>query len=186
MGFALAAAPILGAVGAATSAIGAIGGGESAAAQANYEAQVAANNAKIAQQNANYALAAGQTQATNVGLQQRAQGGQITSGIAANNIDVNTGSAKAVRESQAEIGTENVQQTLANAGLTAYGYRTQATSSTAESQLEAAEAPRDVLGGALTGLGTLASGASNLSFKWAGLGTSAALPSPGVGTGGLY
>lgn len=179
---------ILGAAGAGISAIGAIGQGESQAAEAKYQSQVAANNARIAQQNANYALAAGETQATNVGLQERAKGGAITAGIAANNIDVNTGSAKQVRESQAEIGTEDVQQTLSNANLTAYGYRTQATSFQAESQLQAAEAPRDVLGGALTGLGTLASGASNLGFKWAGLSSPTGLSaaSPGPGTGGLY
>jgi hypothetical protein len=166
----VAALPLaLGAAGTAISAVGSISSGLSQAAEARYQSQVAKNNAVIAGQNAAYATQAGQAAATDVGLQERAKEGQLTSGFAANNIDVNTGSAREARVSEAELGTENVQRTLANAGLTAYGYRSQQTGFTAESQLLKAEAPMDVTGGVLGGLGTLATGASNVGFKWASL-----------------
>ena len=63
-----AATLALGVAGAATSAVGAISAGASNAAQANYQAQVAANNTKIAQQNRDYAIQAGQTATTTQGL----------------------------------------------------------------------------------------------------------------------
>jgi len=58
----------------------------------------------------------------------------------------------------------------------------------AQSQLEQAEAPMDIMGGILSAGGTLLSGTSSLGFKSASLGGAGAgaLPGPGVGTGGLY
>lgn len=174
----MAFAPLaLGIAGAATSAIGAIGSGASNAAQANYEAQVAANNAVTAGQNANYATAAGSQQTYNTGLQQRANAGQITTGFAADNIDVSSGSAAKVRTSQAELGEQAEETTSSNAALTAYGYRTQATNFTAQSQLEKAAAPLDILGGVASAGGTLLSSAGNLG-KWAGFGATPAPATP--------
>lgn len=166
----VAAAPlILGGIGAATSAIGAVSSGYSQAAEAKYQSQVAENNKTIALQNRNYAIQAGESATTTEGLKERAQGGATTAGLAASGLDVNTGSARAVRTSQAEIGEQNVEQTSANALLTAYGYQTQATGYEAEATLEKAAAPRDIAAGYLGSLGTLASGGSQLGFKWAGL-----------------
>ena len=158
----------LGAIGAVTSAAGAIGQGESAAAEARYQSQVAAKNQIIANQHAKYALQAGETQAADVGMQERARAGEVTTGLAASGLDINSGSPANVRKSQAELGDLAQLRTMGNAQMTAYGYRTQAGSFGAQSQLESAEAPRDILGGTLTGLGTLAAAGSNLGFKWAG------------------
>lgn len=169
---------VLGGIGAGVSAIGAISSGYSNAAQANYEAQVAKNNAQIALQNRNYALQAGETATTTQGLKERATLGATTAGLAASGLDVNTGSARAVRTSEAEVGQQNVEQTSANALLQAYGYQQQSTSYQAEATLEKAAAPRDIAAGYLSGLGTLASGAGNLGPKWA------ALANPAVGAVG--
>lgn len=181
MGFAV---PALAIGGAALSAVGQIGQGEASAAEAKYQSQVAANNALIAQRNAGYALQAGQVQTTNQGLRERAQAGQLTTELAANNLDVNTGSAKAARISQAETGQQNVNQVAQNAQLAAYGYRTQASSYTAESELEKAEAPLDVTGGYLTGLGTLSAGAANVGYRWANLANPTGQYSPKFFPGG--
>jgi hypothetical protein len=174
MAWLAAAAPIIGAVGAGISAIGAVRQGEAQSAEANYQAQVAQNNQVIAQQNAAYATSAGERQTYDVGLQQRARAGSIRAGIAANNLDVNTGSAAEVRASQAQMGQVAEETTKANAALTAYGYRTQGTSFGAEAQLKRAEAPQDVTAGFLSGGGLLLSGASNAGFKWNALSSPAA------------
>lgn len=154
---------VLGLAGAGISAIGAISQGESQAAEARYQAQVARNNQTIAQQNANYALAAGSEATYQTGLQQRARAGAITTGLAASGLDVNTGSAAAVRQSQAEFGQQAEETTAQNAALTAYGYRTAATSFGAEAGLRQAEAPKDITAGFLTAAGGLLGSAG----KWA-------------------
>lgn len=167
MGFVAAAAPFLAIGGAAISALSGVSSGIAASKQASYEAQVAANNATIARQNANYATAAGQQQSFIQGLRERQQAQGVTAGIAAGNINVNSGSAADVRISQAEIGQEDVETVRQRAALQAYGYRTQATSYQAESQLKTAEAGQDIQAGFLKGMGSLLTGASAL-----GVGTS--------------
>jgi hypothetical protein len=179
MAFLAAAAPIIGTVGAGISAVGAVSQGESQAAEAKYQAQVAQNNAITAGQNANYALQAGNQEVTNTGLQEKARAGAIRTGIAANNLDVNSGSAAKVQASQAELGEQAELTQANNAALTAYGYRTQATGFQAQSQLEKAEAPKDIEAGILSAGGSLLSGASNIGFKFG------SLTNPvGVGTAG--
>ena len=173
MAFLAAAAPILGAVGAGVSAIGQISQGESAVAEARYRSQIAANNRVIEEQNAQYATRAGEEATFQTGLRERDKAAKITTGIAANNLDVNTGSARDVRASQAEIGQQAEETTKNNAELTAYGYRTQATNYQAESKLLRAEAPQDVAGGFLGGAGVLLSGASTAGFRWNQIGAPA-------------
>lgn len=171
MPFAAAALPIVsgiaGIAGAGISAAGAIHQGEAQAAEARYASQVAANNATIAAQNASYALRAGSEATFQTGLRQRAKAGDIRANLAAGGLDVNTGSAAEVRRSQAELGEQAELTTAGNAGLTAYGYRSQQSGFQAESQLKAAEAPMDVTGGFLSGTGTLLSNVGTLPLKWA-------------------
>jgi hypothetical protein len=153
----------IGLAGTAISAIGAISSGGQQAAEATYQSQVAANNAIIAGQNANYATAAGETTAYNTGLQERAKAGAIKAGIAAGGIDVNSGSAAQVRESQDVLGLTDVEQVRQNAALQAYGFRTQATSYEAQSQLEKQEAGYDTEAGWLKGIGSLIGGGAQFA-----------------------
>jgi hypothetical protein len=173
MAFMAAAAPIIsgvaGIAGAGVGALGAATQGEAQAAEARYQSQIARNDQIIAEQNAGYATQAGETATYDVGLRERAAAGRITSGIAANNIDVNTGSAARVRATQTEMGQLAEERTMASANLTAYGYRTQATSFGAQAQLEKAEAPLDVAGGFLGATGAVLAGASNIPFKWSAM-----------------
>jgi hypothetical protein len=164
--FAAPAALVLGALGSAVSAVGAISAGESQAAAANYQAQVAKNNATIAAQNAEYAIQAGQAKATDLGLQQRAQQAAVVSAIAANNVDINTGSAADVRIGQRQIGYLDTQRTVEQAALTAYGYRSQQTGFEAEAGLETAQAGFDTTAGFIGGAGDLLSGAGNVGSNY--------------------
>lgn len=151
------------------SALGALSTGQANAAAANYSAQVAANNATTASQNAAYATQAGEQAATTQSLKGRAEAQHLKGEIAANGIDVNSGSAVDLEAGQLEkqqLDTETVRQ---NAALTAYGYRTTATSDIAQSQLDKAQAGFAQQAGLIGAGGSLLSGAGNIGLKWAGL-----------------
>jgi hypothetical protein len=111
-------------------------GGEAAA----YQAQVARNNAIIAGYNATEAEQAGETQAYVTSQTAAAQGGRIKAAQAANNIDVNTGSAVKVQRGARQAGVLNTETVLNNAELAAYGYRSQQTAYTETAGLEQMQA----------------------------------------------
>ena len=167
----------LGAVGTGVSVLGTLKAGQAQAASANYEAQVQRNNALIANQNASYATQAGQQHAEQQSLQQRALQGRIVAGQAANGIDPNTGSAVDVQQTARETGLTDVQQTVQNAALQNYGYRTQATSATASAGLSQLQAGQATQGAELGAFGALAGGAGQLGVQWQKMQT------VGVGTG---
>ncbi len=161
---------ILSLVGSAVSGItGFMGQQQSAQAAsdaANYQAQVAANNSIIAQQNAAYAAKAGEAQAETQGQKSRNMQGAITAALAANNVDVNSGSAADVRIGQRQAGlldTENVRQ---DAALRAYGFKTQATNFQAESGLDKFKAANAQTAGTIGGIGSLLGGASSTLEKF--------------------
>lgn len=156
-------------LGTGVSALGAISTGQANAAAANYQAEVARNNAITAEQNAAYALQAGNQKATNESLKGRAEGQHLKAEIAANSIDVNTGSpvvAETTEQQKAQLDTETTRQ---DAALAAYGYRAQSTNFTAQSQLDTAKAVFDTTAGFIGAGGSLLSGAGDIGLKWAGL-----------------
>lgn len=152
----------VGLIGGIISAVGTIAGGMAQANAANYQAQVAANNAIIAQQNANYAIEAGQSKAAITSLQEAERGGAIKAAEAAGNVDVNTGSNKEVQKSQRILGNLNTQQQIANAQLIEYGYLSQKMNYQAQSELDKYEAKTAMAGATLGALGSIAGSAS----KW--------------------
>jgi hypothetical protein len=164
MCFATAAA-VAGIAGGGVKAFGDIEGGEATKSASNYAAQVAANNAAIARQNANYAEQAGQTQASAVSMKGAATGGRIKAAQAASGVDVNSGSAAAVQQSEREISKFDTDTILNNANLKGWGYRTQATGYEAQSQLDIAEGKQAVEGGEIGATGDLLSAASGTFSK---------------------
>jgi hypothetical protein len=138
---------------AGVSAIGSIMQGQAQANAANYQAQVAANNAIIENQNAAYATEAGEAQAENVGLQNRQNLGRVKATEAALGVDVNTGSAVQAQQSARQMGVLNVQNTIQKANLAAYGYRAQATGFQAQSGLYGYEAETAPIGADLSAAG---------------------------------
>lgn len=168
------AALVAGGVGAATSAFGSVEQGQATANAANYQAQVAANNATIAGQNANYASEAGQAQAQAQSLKGAGTAGRIKAAQAASGIDVNTGSAANVQVSQREQSNVDTQTMLNNAELQAYGYRSQQTGFEAQEGLEKTEAEQAPIGADLSAGGGLLSSVSGLGLKWTQLGNTAA------------
>ena len=160
----MAFAPILGLIGGVISAVGTIASGIAQKNALDYQAQVANNNAIIAQQNANYAIEAGQSKAAQQSLKEAEVGGEIKAAQAASGVDVNTGSNKDVQVSQRMLGKLNTQQQLANAQLTEYGYLSQKTNYEAQSKLDTYEGNVAQTGGFLGGAGQIFGAAS----KWYG------------------
>lgn len=150
-------AGLFGAIGTGLSALGSIQQGRAQSASANYNAQVQANNAQLEEQKATLA---GQEGAANTAIEQqktRAQVGAIKTAQAANGVNINTGSAVDVRSSAAELGELNALTVRSNAVKEAYGYKTQAASDTAQSQLDKQQAKYDSTAGYITAGSTLLS-----------------------------
>ncbi len=172
-----AAAPYLMAGSAALGAISSIQAGQQASQSAKYNAAVQDNNAQLATQNATMA---GREGAANAAIEQqktRAAVGGIKAAQAANNIDVNSGSAVDVRSSAAELGELNAISIRSNAARTAYGYQTQSASDTAQSQLDKQQAKYDATAGYVKGATTLIGGAATAANNWGGYTNSTALNS---------
>src|SRR5258708_3011792 len=90
--------------------MGDIQAGQAKASAAKYNAQVARNNAI-------YASAAGSSQAAAESMKNADLLGRIKAGIGANNVDINTGSAKDVRGSARILGNIDAQTVENNALL---------------------------------------------------------------------
>lgn len=161
-----AAAAVAGVVGGGITAAGAVEQGAATKNAANYSAQVSANNATIATQNAAYATAAGQESAANESRKGAANVGRIKASQAASGIDVNSGSALGVQEGARETNKLDTETVLNNAELQAYGYRSQATSFTAESGLQTAQAEQAPIGADIGAAGGFLSSASGVASKW--------------------
>ena len=138
---------------------GAIQQGQAAKSSANYNAAVAANNAKIADQNAKWAAAEGNANVEAKQLETRQKVAAMKTAQAANGVDINSGSALDVRTSAAELGELDALNIRANSARKVYGYETQSSNATAQSQLDKSEgknaATAGYVGGATTLLGTV-------------------------------
>lgn len=120
---------VLGAVSIGSSILGsglsALGASKKADAESDalaYKAQVARNNAIIAERNAASAVEAGSVKGQINDLRTKSLVGQQLVAQAANGLDVNSGSNLAVRQSTADIGRLDTLTIIANAGKEAVGY----------------------------------------------------------------
>lgn len=125
---------------AASSAVGSIQQGNAASGAASYNSKVAAQNADIAMQNSYLVGAQGDADVGIQGAKNKAQVGATIANQGASGVDVNSGSAVAVRQSEAKIGMLNELNIRSQAAQKAYGFQTQAASDTAQSQLDASQA----------------------------------------------
>jgi hypothetical protein len=103
-----------------------------------YNSAVARENAQLATQNADWTAAEGEQQTGLAGLEGQQKSGQIKSAQAANGVDVNSGSALGVQQSQSEMNMLNQMNIRSNAARTAYGYQVQSTQDIGQAQLDTA------------------------------------------------
>ncbi len=140
--------------------------GQANAAALQYQAQVAKNNQDIANQLADRATLAGESQVDTKRLQTaNIIGGELAS-EAASGLDVNKGSAVDVRSSAAEMGELDALTIRNNAAMTAYGYKTQGLSYGSQAQLDQAGSQNALTAGNLNAFSSLAGGASSVADKW--------------------
>lgn len=151
------------ALGAGGSAIGDIMAGVTASKADKYNAKVALQNAKLATQNAALEGGIGEANYGMAGLKTQQEVGGIKAAQAGRGVDVNSGSAKAVQSSQAEMGMLNQANIRSNAARAAYGFEVQATGFQNQAALDKAKGSADIMGGIsqagaglLKGAGTLA------------------------------
>ena len=153
-------------IGGGVGAIGAIKSSEAQAQAAQYQAQVAANNEKLATQNAALTEAAGSAKVEDQGIKTRAQIGAIEAAQAASNIAVGSGSALDVRSSTAETGQLDALTIRSNAEKIAYGYKTQAEGFQGQQSLEQEQAKQATAAGALGAAGSILSGISGAASQY--------------------
>lgn len=146
--------------------IGALTSGNASAASAKYNAQIADENATIAKQNATWAGEAGAEQAGQASQKTRAEVGAIKAAQAANNVDVNSGSALDVRSTAAELGQLSAINIRSNAARSAYGYETKATSEEAQSQFDTFSGEQSSLAGEVGAGSTILGGAANAGLNY--------------------
>jgi hypothetical protein len=152
--------------GAALSAYGSYEGGKAQQATYNYQAAVAAMNAKIANANAARAIQVGESQAQISGMQTRAQIGETKAVQSGSNLDVNKGSAVDVRASEADIGAENERTIRNDAQQKAYDFQVQAAQDTAQGNLDTFAGQNAMTAGKIGAFSSLLSGAGSVAGKW--------------------
>ena len=129
------------ALGAGLKIFGGITGAGSARAAAEYQAQVAKNNMKIARWNSYLAKQEGEVAATNEGLRGRATAAAISAAQGASGVDMNSGSAVSVRASTAGLSQLNAMTIKSDAARKAYGYDLAAQTYRAEQKAARASKP---------------------------------------------
>ncbi len=139
---------------------------EAQAASLRYQAQVAKNNQDIANQLADRASKAGESQVAQKRLQTAAVVGNQLASQAASGLDVNQGSAVDVRSSAAEMGELDALTIRSNAEMTSYGYKTQGLNFGAQAQVNEMGAQNALTAGNLNSFSSLAGGASSIGDKW--------------------
>jgi hypothetical protein len=164
---------LLAGTGIGTSILGGLFGAGSAKASAEsskkmglYQAGVAMLNAKIAQQNADYAIVEGEQSTMRYGMSARQQAGQIVANQAASGLDVRSGSAKDVQDSQHLVSTMDMDQIRRNAAKTAYDYKVEAGKYTADALAAFSGAQDASKAGNINAATSLIGGASSVASKW--------------------
>lgn len=149
------------AAGAVVSAGASVASGIQQGKAASYQAQVARNNAKIANQTAAWTAANTANNVERAGMKARAKNANVRTQLAANGLDVDSGSAADVQSGSRALATLDVADVAHKGALDVYGYRAQGGNYTAQSALDQSEASFAPVAGALKAGGTLLSNAGN-------------------------
>jgi hypothetical protein len=147
-------------------ALGALSGGKAQSDMYKYQAGIASINKKIAEQNADYALKVGEVEAQRSGMQTSFKIASEKTAQAASGVDINTGNAAAVRESEREIGFQDETVIRANAERKAYSHQLEAMEATAKGTMATMAASGAETAGYINAASSILGGVSSVSGKW--------------------
>lgn len=153
-------------IGGGLSAFGAKKSGEAQQQMYNYQAEVARINAQIDKQNEEYALNQGEAEAQRYGLKAAQQLGQIRAAQGASNIDVNTGSAVDVRDSQRKVSQMDLTTIRQNAAKTAYDYDVKSVMDLNQANLDVMAGQNAKTAGDIKAMTSFLDTGSSVSSKW--------------------
>lgn len=142
---------IAGVASAGASVAGGIVAGEAQKKSADYNAQVAANNAITAQRNATITMESGEAAAQQKGMQTAQQVGKAKAVFGAAGIDPLSGSASDTETGIESAGLTDKQTIQSNAARQAWGYQTQSSNFTAQSSLDKMQGNDELAGSFLSG-----------------------------------
>lgn len=143
----------------AVGAMGAIQQGNAASAAAGYNAKVAAQNAELQRQNAQYAGAQGEQNVAAAGAENKARLAAIEAQQGASGVDVGSGSFSQVRQSASKLGMLNALNLRSEAARKAYGFQTDAVNYEAQGRLSKAQGKAAKTAGYLSAGATVLGGA---------------------------
>jgi hypothetical protein len=145
---------------------GALQQGASQQQMYNYRAQVAKINADINRQNAAWARTKGEAEAVQYGMKAAQQRGAIRVAQSASGLDINSGSAARVQESQEKIKDTDLGSIRANAAKIAYDYDTKAVMDENQASLDVMTGENAKTGSYYKFAESIIGTASTVSSKW--------------------
>jgi len=154
------------AVGGLISGVGAKESADANAAAYTYKAGVAQINKQVNEQNASWAIQAGDTQAEEKGLKSRQEIGQQKVVQSASGFDVNTGTGSRVRDDMSQVSAFDQNVIRWDASKTAYGYEVKAATDVAESNLDQFAASQSETAGTISEIGSFINAGTSVASKW--------------------
>lgn len=146
----------------------------------DYQSQVAADNAELAQQYADNALATGDAAEQETRRATAALMGQQRAGYGASGVLVDSGSAANVTADTAMLGELDAQTVKNDAQWTAYGYLVQGVNYENSSALYASSAANAETAGYTSMATSLLSGASSVAGTWLKYGSTGGITTSGI------
>lgn len=148
------------------SAAGDIFGGKAQSAMYNYQSGLALQRAQIQEQNAKYAIAAGETNALEAGTRGKEIVGQIKAGQGASNVNVNAGSSRDVRASQTWATQFDESAIRTNAARRAYGHEVEAAMDVSQASSYSAAAKTSTTASYLGAAADLVGAGGKVASQW--------------------
>ena len=153
-------------LGGITSAFAGYEEGQAKKKMYDYQAGVARMNALISEKNAQYASDIGELQAGQMGLRGAATLGQIKATQGAHGLDVRSGSAQQVQQSQSLINLIDQTAIRSGAAKTAFNYRTQAQGQIAEAGADTFAGKNAATEGTIKASTSILGAASSVDQQW--------------------